>query len=239
MSNRSWSLSYLAGVAAIGFYLSLSVVSFLAFPGSFSPLSNWLSDLGNVNVNTSGAFFYRLASITAGLALIPFFIGFRRWYKNGRVRSLLLFAQISGIVGAFSLVMTGIFSINNPAPHSFWSAVLFIVFDFLLVFSGIAFLKSHWRMRHVAYLSFSGAIVDFIFGTIFNTPVGEWITVSLLLVYVGVLAYYLGRAEPSAVSILLNKLSPDSRSTNRLCECNLDRIQLVGGERPAVNLAIP
>ena len=193
---RKWPLSTIAGITSIIIYLSFTMASYLLYPGSFSPFTNGLSELGNSSVNLSGAILYRLGGALAGLALIPFLLGFYRWYAGrGRVRNLLVAAQISGGVGAIALVMAGIFSIDNFAPHSFWSAIVFIAFDFFLALSGAALLYRPLQIRWLACFAIGAAIVDFSVGVFLNTFVGEWITVALLLMYVGLISYYFGEKK--------------------------------------------
>jgi hypothetical membrane protein len=66
------SINPISGISGLVLYLALSAVSFSFYPSFFSPIGNWLSDLGNNLLNPEGAIFYRLAGILSGAVLLVF-----------------------------------------------------------------------------------------------------------------------------------------------------------------------
>ncbi len=79
-------LSYISGFALIAIYFSFFLLSLAFFPTAYSPMANWLSDLGNSSLNPKGALLYNLGCILTALLEIPFMIGLSAWplEKNGK-----------------------------------------------------------------------------------------------------------------------------------------------------------
>jgi len=73
-----------AGVVVIIFYCAFTFTSIALFPTAFSPIDNWLSDLGNPSFSPHGAVFYNVGCILTVLALMPFLAGLYKWYTNER-----------------------------------------------------------------------------------------------------------------------------------------------------------
>ena len=98
---RPRQLSPIAGIAAALCYVSLALLAFSRFPGSYAPLDNWLSDLGSRSLNPQGARFYNLGIIATAVLLGAFFLGLSRWRMEGRrmQRAMLRTTQASSGVG--------------------------------------------------------------------------------------------------------------------------------------------
>jgi hypothetical membrane protein len=145
-------ISSLAGVAVVGLYCVFTFASLALYPVAYSPVTNWLSDLGNSSYNPRGAVFYNLGCIATGIALFPFFIGLYEWYTvNRRLRLGLIVWQAEGCVAAFSLIMIGVFSEDSGWPHTLWSVVFFILILGVLLGVG-SLLFTHPRyIRKIAY----------------------------------------------------------------------------------------
>jgi len=181
--------SFLAGVAVVVLYCVFTFASFALYPAAYSPVTNWLSDLGNSSYNPKGAVFYNLGCILTGIALFPFFIGLYEWYTvNKRFRLGLVVWQAEGCVAAFSLIMIGVFSEDSGSLHTLWSAVFFILILGVLLGVG-SLLFTHPRyIRKIAYYGFIVAAIDVLF-IFFDAPWLEWFTVFSALGYVGLMAY--------------------------------------------------
>ena len=65
-----------AALFVILFFCAFTLTSITLFPSAFSPIVNYLSDLGNSAFNPKGAWFYNAGCILTGLALFPFYAGF-------------------------------------------------------------------------------------------------------------------------------------------------------------------
>jgi len=123
-----------AGVSIILLYTVFTAISLSHLPNSFSPLFNFLSQLGNSNLNPDGAIFYNLAVILAGLAAIPFYISLIKWcnYKTGKKIPKTVLAV--GLLNALSVMMVGIYTESvNFNLHVLWSIVIFSTFVPILI----------------------------------------------------------------------------------------------------------
>lgn len=113
--------------AGVAVYMVFAVLAYSRYPGTFSPMNNnWLSDLGNRNLNPDGADFYVWGCTFAGILLAGFFISLFGWRSTGSVIQnwLLLAVQVSGAVAAVSLVMSAIYTEDQFAAHQFWSRII-------------------------------------------------------------------------------------------------------------------
>jgi hypothetical membrane protein len=82
MQSGKLFVNPISGISGLVLYLVLSTIAFSFYPSSFSPMGNWLSDLGNNLLNPEGAIFYRLAGILSGVALFGFFLTLSNWTKG-------------------------------------------------------------------------------------------------------------------------------------------------------------
>jgi hypothetical membrane protein len=150
---------------------------------------NWLSDLGNFNVNPQGALFYNIGIVATGVVLVPFFLGLSRW-KLGNNRGqhlMLLVTQGFGILGALAMAMGGLYPINFLALHGVFSACLYMLLGTAFAFS-VAALRYHPACpRWLLILGASTALVDMLYGAFHAVYVLEWVTTALLLCYLGLL----------------------------------------------------
>jgi hypothetical protein len=194
MSNRSggWPIISGAGIAAAVVYLIFALVAFLKYPGPYSLLTNWLSDLGNPLDNPSGAVFYRLGCALSGLFLILFYVRLGIWNTGGKkTRVLLTIAQCAGVFSAVSLIITAIFPLGTSTEtHSLWSMMLYIALGFFLTFSATALMKNPAFKKGFGYYAFLTATVNFVFGAILHEIFwAEWISVGMFIAYVLMIAY--------------------------------------------------
>src|SRR6202795_5011061 len=94
--NRTWLRTLPAYLAAAGVavYLLFAVLAYSRYPATFSPMNNnWLSDLGNRNLNPDGADFYVWGCTLAGIFLAGFFASLFVWRSTGsKIQNWLLFA---------------------------------------------------------------------------------------------------------------------------------------------------
>jgi hypothetical protein len=192
---RHSQIAALAGALSILVYLAFGVASYAQYPAAFNPLDNWLSDLGNVEANPSGALLYRLGCVLAGLLLALLFVELWALWAGRpvKVRIFLLLSQAFGILGAFAFLMSGIYSLGTHASHSFWSAMLFIAFGTAFFFLGWGFLYMQGMSRSLSYLAFAITVADWVMSAFNKTYAFEWVVVALMLVFVGALSYRLGR----------------------------------------------
>ncbi len=195
--TRRLTLSTTAGMLAILVYLVFTLVSYAYYPTAFNPRDNWLSDLGNADLNPSGALFYRLGSGLTGVLLALFFIGL--WEvsrgRSTRVRVFVRLSQIFGVIGAFALLMSGIFSLGAHASHSLWSVMLYIALGTAMFFCGWTFLYFPRLSRHLSYFAFAVTAINWVMAAFNKTHFIEWIVVALMLVFVGAVSLRMIRVD--------------------------------------------
>ena len=194
------SISSLAGVVVIVVYCLFTFFSWAFFSTSFSPMTNWLSDLGNSGptYNPRGAILYNLGCILTGITLFPFFIGLYEWYTPEKWRRISLsITQAVGCLAAFALIMIGVFSEDSGPPHYLWSGVFFLLILPVLVLVGASLFTHPRFIKAIAYCVFIAAAVDLALLAAFllvpNMPLLERFTVFTALGCVGLIAYNMAK----------------------------------------------
>jgi len=168
------------------FYATFTVIAFTRFPLPYSPVNNWLSDLGNPAVNLAGSGFYNTGIVLTGFVLTLFFLRLAklRMADNRLQRIMTTLTMGFGCVGSLAMIMTAVYPINQPAQHSFWSMILYISLGTAFAFS-VAALR--YYTRYPRWLLAFGIIVTGVnmVAQIFFTDIhiSEWIVVPLLLGY--------------------------------------------------------
>ena len=174
-----------AGLGALT-YVIFTSVAYVKNPQPISPLSNWLSDLGNQITNPQGAIFYAVGVISCALFLALWFTaGLYQWRLKGHTiqHRLLLIAQVGGALTAFALMMSAFFPINHLKEHAFWSRINFMLFGISFGFS-VAALRYHPRMpRIVLFIGGLAAILPMLL-YITDAYVLEWVAVGSFIIYI-------------------------------------------------------
>jgi len=193
-----WAVLPIAGILVILFYCAFTFTSIVLFPRPLSPMSDWLSDLGNSSYNPQGAIFYNVGCVLTGLALFPFFAGFYYWYTDEKWRkSLIMITQAVGFIAAFALMMIGVFSEDAGAIHHLWS-LMFFVFNLLVLTSANVSLMTHRKfIRPIGYYGLIVAVINLLLVGLAYTSILEWFTVFTALGYVAFLSYNTFRASSS------------------------------------------
>ena len=185
-----WPISSLSGVAVILLYCTFTFTSWALYPPPYSPVTNWLSDLGNSTYNPTGAIIYNLGCIFTGITLFPFFIGMYKWYTTEKWRKAALFiTQAIGGTAAFALIMIGVFSEDAGYLHSLWSDIFFLLNLVVLILADLSLVSHPCHIKAIAGYAFAVVIINLMFVFASNTPLLEWFTVFTALGYVGLLSY--------------------------------------------------
>jgi hypothetical membrane protein len=193
MKNKN--LVLIAGVSAIVVYLIFTTVAFFKYPAGYSPLTNWLSDLGNPLVNQSGALFYNLGCVLTSLVLIVFYIGMREWNNgNKRLKVLLTIAQTVGLLSSIFLIVAALFPLGTHTPIHEVSGKMHVVFlGFFLTLSATVLLKHPVLRKWPAYFGFLTAAVNFVYGVFLHFVfVAEWVAIGMFIIYVLMISYNSG-----------------------------------------------
>ncbi len=183
------NVSFVAGFLVVICYLSFTLLAFSLYPLPFSPMRNWLSDLGNVDLNPHGAILYNIGIITTAILLLLFFLGLSGIKMNDkRVQNIMLrLTQTFGIFGSFCMILSAIFPINFFEVHSFWSSSLFIMLATGFVFSAAA-MRYHQRFpKWLFIIGIATAPIVILWSFFKSVYVLEWITLLIFLSYVSLL----------------------------------------------------
>ncbi len=194
------NLTFYASICAVANYLLFALLAFISLPVRYSPLENWLSDLGSDRLNPDGAIFYNIGIIVTGIILFVFFTSLVEWKMAGNKKqnAMLQVTQFFGWAGAIAMLMSAVFPITNEGMHSFWSAALYILLGTAFAFSVAALRYYPYYPKWLLVLGGLTAAVDIAWGLIANIYLMEWITVALFLLYVFFLGIVTKRKEQMA-----------------------------------------
>ena len=183
------NLSFTCSIFGVVTYLLFTILATRAFPGSYSPLTNWLSDLGSNKLNPSGAMFYNVGIATSGLFTFFVFLGLHSLATAGNKKQnvVLFLTQVFGCLGSLAMVMSALFPITMSGVHSILSAVLYILLGTSFALSAAALRYYSKYPKGLLLLGILIAVEDLVFGLVLNIYILEWVTVILFLSYILVL----------------------------------------------------
>ena len=187
---KKMPISIISGILVIVIYCAFTFISLGLFPTPYSPIKNWLSDLGNSSYNPNGAIFYNLGCILTGALLFPFYIGLYTWYMDKTWHKILIIAtQIVGCCSAFALIMIGIFSEDFLEPHIFWSEVFFELNLLVLILAAVSLFCHPKFFKPIGIYAIVVAIINLVFTFVIIIPILEWFTVFTALGFAGLLVF--------------------------------------------------
>jgi|AGTN01.2.fsa_nt_gi Predicted membrane protein len=176
--------------AAIAFFCISVVMSIASYPPPFSPLDNWMSDLGNPELNPAGSVYFNLACVITGLLLVGFYLGLKSWRSKDDGNSLAFtVAQGSGVFSGIALAGIGIFP-ETFSPHHFITSVLFFLSSTVAILLAIIALRGSPRLGRATtcagYLTLAIGIVFSAQMALFKSvTIIEWISVLSMLFWAG------------------------------------------------------
>jgi hypothetical membrane protein len=189
-------LTTVSGIIVIFGYLLFTLVALSLYSTPYSPLNNWISDLGSSASNPSGALFFNLGCVITGIMLFPFFAGLYKWYTpERRIKIPITVAQGVGIISAVSLIMIGVFSEDYGFIHWLWSAIFFLSLVITLGILNTSLFNHPQFIRLVGYYGLLVVLVGLILvlidqvNTVLPAPLFEWVTVLTALIWVGAFSY--------------------------------------------------
>jgi hypothetical membrane protein len=189
-SRSGSNLAFAGGMGAIVVYLVGAGVSWWLYPDRFTPLRNWLSDLGNYRRNPDGAVFYNIGCVLTALALLVFVIGLSSWRSGAlRERALIAGSQLTGFASVVSLAGLGVYSEDRIRQHMVYSNWFFASFPLFIVLLSSGIIKHPRIQKNVAESGFAVVLLGLVFHVVFprSRPL-EWVTELGFLNYVGLLA---------------------------------------------------
>ena len=204
--KSKWSLLVLTAFIGVILYCILTYVSILHYPGFFDPFSNYLSRLGNSSLNPTGAVYYNLALIQAGLMLLLTYIGI--YFDNRKVGHyrMLVIATSFGMFSAFAIIMAGVFNEDIYFLHFIFSLLIFASWIPVLISMNYIMFNQGGYAKWISYYGFVLAALNIIFVLFvlfFGTDTGsiiEWISVfsfASWALLIALFSIWRFRAQPS------------------------------------------
>jgi hypothetical membrane protein len=195
--KRIPSLSFVSSMVAVLGYLFFTLLAYSRYPLSFSPMTSWLSDLGNVDLNPNGAIFYNIGIILTAIMLLLFFLGLSGWkIESNKIQGIMLrLAQGFGLLGSVCMLLSGIFPINLFEIHSFWSTSLYILLSTGFIFLAVS-LRYHPRIPlWMLVLGIATAPLVILTRFLPTAYILEWIIVLIFLAYVSLVGIETNRLQ--------------------------------------------
>ena len=161
---HNYSMSSILGLIAFITFTIFILTSVALYPTNYNPLYDWLSNLGNINLNPMGAFFFNWGCIISGIILIPFFIGLYAWKPQKTLqKSLLILGMVIGIFASISLIMVGIYPETHIIHHVQAATAVFSSLFLIIIVINLALYENPKFIRGVAYFGILAVLVDIIF----------------------------------------------------------------------------
>ncbi|NWF97077.1 MAG: hypothetical protein HXY34_13125 [Candidatus Thorarchaeota archaeon] len=199
-----------SGILLIASYCSFTLVSWLAYPYPFSPLTNYLSRLGNFEYSPLGAYAYNIGCVVTGVLLLFFFADLQSLSLRTRAQRVLLAAgQLIGLCSAVALMMIGVFSEDQGAPHMLASSVFFELNFAVLLIVGLSCAAERGLLRYAGLYSIFVALSSVVLALSVGGPVIEWYTVFASLLFVAQVSYIVFRSAHSRPAPMIETAFPD------------------------------
>jgi len=184
MSIRSinWPISCIAGALILIISWIYILISITLFPGAFSPLNNYVSDLGNYSLNPVGAIIYNIGTIISGCLMVIYFYYLYIFYpEKKRDKNLLTLTRILGFLSGFAIIMVAIYSEDYWMEHVFWSAVVFLLVFLINISGGLFFLVHPDSIKKIGFFNLTVAAfhISYIFILDPTYIILEWINLVL------------------------------------------------------------
>ncbi len=188
--RAKYPVTTIAGLASIAVCVSLAGAAYVLYPWAFSPMTNWISDLGNTWLNPRGSMLFRADMVVVGIGLSVFFLGLRALTHGQSLltRVLIVLAQFSGLVASMALAMTGVFSENQQSAHALWATVLFVALAATVMLLGAGVLSHPGVPTWIGCFALAAFAVDIV-SIVARSYWLEWVAVPLLLLIVAQVSY--------------------------------------------------
>jgi len=112
-ADKSLPLATIGGFLVILLFCIFTLASAVRYPVAFSPMDNWLSDLGTMKKNPAGYVYFNVGCILAGVSTLFLVSGMDAWQVKDNKR-LFEAGRAFGVFSAFTLMLIGAFDENTP-----------------------------------------------------------------------------------------------------------------------------
>jgi hypothetical membrane protein len=181
-------VSNIVGLIIIIFFCAALTLSIVNYPPGFSPLKNWMSDLGNPVLNPAGSAYFNGACMITGLLLVVFYIGLnRRQGIGGRMTKIQTTAQAFGVFSGISLAGVGVFNETFDPHHLIVSVLFFLSSTIAILLVTVALRRRPGFSGTTACAGYLTVAVGILFAVqrplIESITVIEWISVFSMLLW--------------------------------------------------------
>jgi len=192
-----WPLSSIFGILTflteLLFTLPAMIMWNLNNPTAFNPLVNWHSDLGNIDLNLAGHYFYNSGQVVQAVAIIMFAGGLYLIKNKTKIKSVKSSQIFLILAGIFLMIGGGFFPETNydlsliessttggnlsflMSPHVISSLLLFVCLSIAigsLVFK-LKKIKGYKTVRIIGIVAFVLNILVLPLNMLFSPPVVE------------------------------------------------------------------
>jgi hypothetical membrane protein len=195
MATSSFKLPLvtLCGLSVVLIFCIFTLAAVVRFPGPFSPIDNWLSDLGTPVMNPAGSVFFDIGCILSGVFLLFLTAGLGAWCAGtGRSKAFLIAGQICGAISAFGLMLVGVFY-EGTAYHVTISTTFFLFLLLFITFTAISLWDHPKFLRWIGYYTLVVVLIQLVFIYTYyayaHAPLWEWLAVFSAQLWVALLAY--------------------------------------------------
>ena len=202
----------LLGLAAFLVFTIFTFTSLALYPHPYSLLFDWQSNLGNINLNPSGAMFFNWGCIITGIILAPFILNLYRWRPTETWKKILLITAILvGVYACISLIGVGLFPETHIKLHVLAASGVFESLFLIAVLITVSLYKHPKFIGKVALIGTCAAIIDLAFLIVLSAPAYkdllasfnptvpvpglEWLAVFSSLIWIAALSYNMYKCE--------------------------------------------
>jgi hypothetical membrane protein len=202
MGSLKLPLATIGGALVIVLFCAFTLASAVRYPGPFSPMDNWLSDLGTATKNPAGNIYFNVGCILTGISTLFVVAGMNAW-RTERDKLLLAASRIFGTASAFALMLIGAFDENTPY-HTILSIMFFLSLTFFMVLTNVALWKHPAYEKWIGYYAAVAVAIGVAFGFTFfayeHAPVWEWMAAFSALLWVALFSYNMLKLESKTAS---------------------------------------
>ena len=169
---KSWKkLSCLTSVLGGLFFIIITIISMVFYPGGYSFFYDYFSTLGaSKSLNTHepnpvSSVLFTIACVVVGISLIPFWIVVTTLFKDKSITKYLSYiGSIIGFISSPSLIGVGIFPTDTASlEHLISSRFFFLSFATAIMIYSIAIILNDDYQKMYAFIGFGFSIFIVLF----------------------------------------------------------------------------
>ena len=159
----------LVSLIAVIQFIIITLLAGFFYPGKYSIVGNYFSDLGSVRVNNQlnpiASLMFMIAIFLIAFGLLPYWILLAKYFSATKIENILsTTGSILGIISSFSLVLVALNPVDTKLDiHVYFAGIFFFCFGLFILTYSINFFIN----KRVTIVLFYLGFVLFIFSLIF------------------------------------------------------------------------